>query len=336
MIKVGFVSSAPDWHWLRQFPGGKAQWGEVTFSFSGDFADCDLLVVYDAVPERLSGQLRAPRRLFVASEPASVKRYDAGFLAQFDLVLTTDPQTSHANVRTGQLGLPWLIGAWDAAGQRLAKPMTADDFAGYFPPKTRQMSVVTSAKAFTAGHRQRLDFVRRLKAYFGDEIDLFGRDIKGFGDKSEVLATYRYHIALENCATRDYWTEKLADPLLALTYPIYYGCPNIGDYFAPGALTTIDIADFDGTVATIRSILASDRYEASRDHLVAARQRVLGDNNLFAILAGLAPAVVGGEAVAPAVPGIRNERAFEPWSARFSRKLAKQAGKAKRLILGDR
>ena len=69
---------------------------------------------------------------------------------------------------------------------------------------------------------------------------------------------------------------------------------------------------------------------------MTARQRVLGDNNLFAILAGLAPAVVGGEAVAPAVPGIRNERAFEPWSARFSRKLAKQAGKAKRLILGDR
>ena len=73
----------------------------------------------------------------------------------------------------------------------------------------------------------------RLREHFGDRLDVFGRGINDFADKEEALAPYRYHISLENSSDKDYWTEKISDPLLTLTYPIYHGCENLEDYL-PG------------------------------------------------------------------------------------------------------
>lgn len=285
MIRAGFVSSAPQWHWERQFPRSRPVWDDVEFVFSGGFDNCDIVFVYDAVPDDLSGRLSALRSMFIASEPASVKTYHHGFLAQFDRVLTTDRNTRHPNVVFGQLGLPWHVGAMDKTGAMLAEPMTLDDFEGFQPAKTKSVSVVTSNKAFTEGHRARLEFVRKLKAYFGDEIDLFGRNINDFGDKLEVLSEYRYHIAIENSSYDDYWTEKLSDPFLTNTYPIYYGCSNISQYFDLRAVSPFDLADEDGAIETIKRLIESDEAERVGEHMREAKRKVLREYNIFAVLA---------------------------------------------------
>lgn len=285
MIRAGFVSSAPQWHWERQFPGSRPVWDDVEFVFSGDFDNCDIVFVYDAIPDDLSGRLSAPRSMFIASEPASVKTYHHAFLAQFDRVLTTDRSTRHPNVIFGQLALPWHVGVRDEAGAMLAKPMTLDDFEVFQPSKTKSVSVVTSNKAFTEGHRARLEFVRRLKAYFGDEIDLFGRNINDFGDKLEVLSEYRYHISIENSSYDDYWTEKLSDPFLTNTYPIYYGCSNISQYFDRRAVSSFDLADEDGAIATIKRLIESDEAGQVGEHMREAKRKVLHEYNIFAVLA---------------------------------------------------
>ncbi|WP_422040728.1 glycosyltransferase family 10 domain-containing protein [Roseibium sp.] len=291
MIRAGFVSSSPQWHWERQFPGSRPVWDGVEFVFSGSFDNCDIVFVFDAVPDDLSGRLSAPRSMFIASEPASVKTYNHDFLAQFDRVLTTDRSTRHPHVIFGQLGLPWHVGVWDNTGAMLSEPMTLDDFEVFQPTKTKSVSVVTSNKAFTEGHRARLEFVRRLKAYFGDEIDLFGRNINNFGDKLEVLSEYRYHIAIENSSYDDYWTEKLSDPFLTNTYPIYYGCANISQYFDLRAVSPFDLADEDGAIATIKRLIESDEAERVGEHMREAKRKVLREHNLFAILAKAASTV---------------------------------------------
>ena len=43
--------------------------------------------------------------------------------------------------------------------------------------------MISSNKAFTDGHRQRLKFVEALKEHFGENIDVFGRGINSFADK---------------------------------------------------------------------------------------------------------------------------------------------------------
>jgi hypothetical protein len=66
----------------------------------------------------------------------------------------------------------------------------------------------------------------------GPELKIYGRGINPVPDKYEVLRKFRYHLALENCVQDDYWSEKLADPILALNKVFYYGASNVNKYFA--------------------------------------------------------------------------------------------------------
>ena len=52
------------------------------------------------------------------------------------------------------------------------------------------------------------------------------------GDNGRLeLMKYKFHIAVENSSLPNYMTEKLHDCFLTKTVPIYYGCPNISDYY---------------------------------------------------------------------------------------------------------
>jgi hypothetical protein len=50
-------------------------------------------------------------------------------------------------------------------------------------------------------------------------------------EKHELFLDYQYAIVVENSRQNNYFTEKLNDCLLTKTIPIYYGAPNIGEYF---------------------------------------------------------------------------------------------------------
>jgi hypothetical protein len=50
-------------------------------------------------------------------------------------------------------------------------------------------------------------------------------------DKFPLFETYQYSFIIENSSQTNYFTEKLIDCLITKTIPIYYGCPNISEYF---------------------------------------------------------------------------------------------------------
>jgi hypothetical protein len=52
-----------------------------------------------------------------------------------------------------------------------------------------------------------------------------------FDDKIELFDKFQYSIVIENSKQENYISEKLIDCLITKTIPIYYGCPNISDYF---------------------------------------------------------------------------------------------------------
>lgn len=291
VIKAAFITQHIDWPWQRQIPSGSRAFEDVQFFVDVD--EADIVFVYDALPEN-SLVLDGPKlTVFVASEPQNVKRYKPKFLAQFDAVVTSDRETLHPKRIFVQAGLPWHVGTMASGGRLLSSPMLFEEFEAYTPVKSKLVSVVSSDKAFTAEHRARLAFVEKLKEAFGDEVDVFGRGIVDFSDKRDVLDAYRYHIALENCTIADYWTEKLADPFLTLTFPIYHGCPNADDYFPRQAFRTINIYEPDDAISIIREIIQSDIAETSRSHLLDARNKVLREHNVFALLAGLSKDLLG-------------------------------------------
>eukprot|EP01012_Entosiphon_sulcatum_P024211 TRINITY_DN29390_c0_g1_i1.p1 TRINITY_DN29390_c0_g1~~TRINITY_DN29390_c0_g1_i1.p1 ORF type:complete len:496 (-),score=78.83 TRINITY_DN29390_c0_g1_i1:59-1522(-) len=64
-----------------------------------------------------------------------------------------------------------------------------------------------------------------------------------------LIRPYFFNLALENSLARDYVTEKIYDPMLAGTVPVYYGAPNIENYLPPRA--AILVTDFPSIAALV-------------------------------------------------------------------------------------
>lgn len=275
------------WPWRRQMRDPGDIWGTTHYTFSVDsMSKPDWLVVFSAWPELpLYTSVPKHRRIFVAGEPESFHRYQPRFLNQFGTVITTQRGTRHPGVIHGQPGVNWFAGVrFENGPQRLIPMLDFDVFEAGNPFKSKLCSVVCSSNATTKGHRQRIAFVDLLQKELGDKIDYYGRGRRDMSDKDEALADYRFHIALENSVHRDYWTEKLADPFLRGCYPIYYGCPNAGDYFPAGSFSRIDISKPREALATVAVLLESQEDHLRGAELLEAKRRVLHEYNIFAVL----------------------------------------------------
>jgi hypothetical protein len=105
-------------------------------------------------------------------------------------------------------------------------------------PKSKLVSMISSNKNYP----HRLNWVNRLK----DSVDLYGMGFKGFERKESALNDYMFSITIENDVYETYWSEKILDCFATGTIPIYYGSPDIGDYFnMDGIILMTD--DFDIT-----------------------------------------------------------------------------------------
>lgn len=283
---------------FRQLPGGQGVTSDGRYRFVvNDYdAEADFVVV--------SGKgLRQPRRFHVAprhtvlltGEPYGILAYPRGYCRQFGLVCSCQPGLTGANVVHTPAILPWYVGVGFNADGTVRFTKRYEDIARARPRKTRLVSVISSTKAFSRGHVDRLRFIRRLRERYGDRIDIYGRGFRDFDDKWDVLAPYKYHIVIENSSSDYYFTEKLFDCYLAGTYPIYYGCRNIADYYPAGALTPIDIRRFDVAAATIDRVLDSSAFEDGQGLLAACKELSLDRYNMFNEI-GRACDRIGGDA----------------------------------------
>jgi hypothetical protein len=121
----------------------------------------------------------------------------------------------------------------------------------------------------------------------GTKIKIFGRGINPIEDKCEVLSKYRYHIALENTEQRDHWSEKLADPIIALNRVYYFGCSNIGNYFHPGSVLPIDIDDPVQVSRIILNEMNNNYWESSQELFKSSKIKIFNEYNLISIIRNL-------------------------------------------------
>jgi len=296
MIQVK-ISSTP-WPILRQTPGQKGIWKNCRFLFNTPVDRCDYWFVLEG-PGVKKDSAVCPREnvIFIAHEPPTLRTYKSDFLKQFAAVITSDAGMDHPRVILRQSGLPWHVGRRQKDHVDIEFTKDYDELSAMTAiPKSKLMSVVTSSKTMTEGHRRRYEFALRLKEHFGDQIDLFGRGLNEIEDKWDALADYQYHVAIENSAVDHYWTEKLSDAFLAGCHPIYYGCANVFDYFPKRSLTPIDIYAPDAAIAAIDACLAENRYETSKPFIWEARDKVLNTHNMFALMAGYIEEDLAGRA----------------------------------------
>ena len=119
--------------------------------------------------------------------------------------------------------------------------------------------------------------------HFKNKIDFFGFGIKDIKNKKDALDPYLYSIALENCNHNNYWTEKIADVFLGCSKPIYYGCPNIFDFFQDNVIDKININNIDESISKIEHCLNNpDKIDPKS--LFDAKRRVLLEYNMFRVI----------------------------------------------------
>lgn len=117
------------------------------------------------------------------------------------------------------------------------------------------------------------------------ELNRFGKGYNWIDIKADAIDDYEFHVAIENHYAPHVWTEKLADTFLGFAVPIYYGCPNVYDYFPEDSIILIDIYDVEGSIEKIKKIISTPgEYERRLPAIKEARRRVIEEYNLLAMI----------------------------------------------------
>jgi Glycosyltransferase family 10 (fucosyltransferase) C-term len=112
------------------------------------------------------------------------------------------------------------------------------------PQKPKLMSIMVSHKSYTPGHQYRHIIVQHILKH-NIPIDIWGNgceiykqkfpnntNIKGgFKSMEEMCKDYLFTIAIENTSHDHYFTEKIINPFINNTIPIYWGCKKVEEYF---------------------------------------------------------------------------------------------------------
>ena len=150
--------------------------------------------------------------------------------------------------------------------------------------KPKLMSIMVSYKKNTFGHMYRHALVSHILKYnlpidiWGNGTDEYkGKTIVGMGgtvnngadrnnkyikgnfnSMSEICKDYAFTIAIENTSHDHYFTEKLINPFIYNTIPIYWGCKKVDEYFPKHAIHLT--GNISADVILIHRVLRNPRY----------------------------------------------------------------------------
>lgn len=149
-------------------------------------------------------------------------------------------------------------------------------------PKTKLCSMLIGSKMSTRGHTIRHEIADMIERE-GYPVDFYGvrGESVGYGQetKLKVLSDYAYSIVTETCREDNLFTEWLLDCFAVGTIPIYWGAPNIRDFFGRSAVA--DFADLNNCNKTLEFISKQPLDE--HDFNMTVVYRSLLDMQQFAV-----------------------------------------------------
>ncbi|EAU52764.1 hypothetical protein OM2255_04530 [Rhodobacterales bacterium HTCC2255] len=108
--------------------------------------------------------------------------------------------------------------------------------------KSQLASIIASSNNKLEGHKLRHLIIKKIND-LDINISILGRGYNPFTHKEDGLKSFMYSIVIENIKENDYFTEKIVDSCLCNTVPIYWGAPNISDYFDIRGMIICDSLD---------------------------------------------------------------------------------------------
>jgi len=152
--------------------------------------------------------------------------------------------------------------------------------------KTFQVSHLAGALNKTYGHSLRHELTARE-----NELKIPTNFYKTYGNRSdindarkgkvEVFGGSEFGVAIENTNHRGYFTEKILDLFLLKTFPIYWGCSNIGDFFNPyGIFECSNVDDITYTINSLDKTTYENHREAIEENYQTALKYVDYEQNI--------------------------------------------------------
>lgn len=153
------------------------------------------------------------------------------------------------------------------------------DWSTHENEKTKLVSMIVSNKKSTQGHRFRYDIISNLKR---DNVDLFGENFKKLPEKKDALIPYAFTIVVKNSKLNGYFSDHIMDPLLTGTIPIYWGTPDIANYFDERGIISFDTLE---ELDKILDSLSFDLYKSMvfyiQENFKRAKEIVCTDDQIM-------------------------------------------------------
>jgi hypothetical protein len=150
--------------------------------------------------------------------------------------------------------------------------------------KTKNANIVASSK-----WQHRREYIQKITNLLPNTFDVYGnvlgnvdlsKNIMGAFHRSVKFSTlidYKYSVAIENSSQSNYFSEKIIDCMLLWTIPLYWGCPNISEYFPENSYRLLDINDPN----QIKEVLERPITEKDIDALREARDLIMYKYNIW-------------------------------------------------------
>jgi hypothetical protein len=276
-MKIVKLTFNYNWPIFRQTPDYQGVWKDYKFVIDDDLKECDYWVIFGDYDLQSTHIICNPKNIiFIPGEGYYTSpKYSKDFLNQFGLVVTSQKEIKTKNVYRSHNANHWFINkSYDYLVQNKV------------PEKIKKISVISSDKTTTLGHRKRLEFVKEIYKNIND-ITFYGRGINNFEDKWDTLAPYKYSITIENDFADDYVTEKYFDCLYSNTLSFYYGCPNLEKFVNSKTFIRIDINDIESSISIIKEAIKNNEYEKRKDLIQEEKIKSLNRDQFFPFIVSI-------------------------------------------------
>jgi len=168
---------------------------------------------------------------------------------------------------------------------------------------------------------ERIQFVKKLMKY--RKVDCLGPVLYNMDEKKkigkiqngqyidwrkeklEIIKNYKFTVAFENMRAKNYVTEKIYQPLVVGSIPIYWGAPNIDEYFNPKCF--INISKFKTFEEAIEEIIRIDN-DRNLYNQFFSEPAILPNSKIFDITEELIVAKIKNLINEPTIPVSKKKR----------------------------
>ena len=272
MIEVGFFAQDPNPSWNRQFDDFPIENG-VKFNINVVKSENQISFFFDHFDNKFLSRVPYNKRVLIITEPKQIKEYSPKILKNYCYIISPysieGSRHQVSNVLT-----PWLC---DVNQLLRLKSKSIN--------KEKLISVFYTDEVTTVAQRRVLGFVNHLKKLAPEIIDFYKSNDPSLLNKLPVLDGYKFHIVLEFTEDENLWTEKIADAFLAETFPFYFGCKNLEEFFDKESFQRIDLDTPLETIKMITEMVASPEfYNSKLSAIRKSRMKVLSEYNIFTTL----------------------------------------------------